>query len=344
MNLRKAFMCGAIGFACVCSGAHGVDSSENAALRYYRAFLSICGNPSIDEWSDGVTTESLADPDWDPASLGEGFSPESVASDGWWFELIEPAIELEECDFGIRYEEAFHATLPHLEPMGTLAKLVALEARIDLDAGRHEEAVKEIVGILRMARHTIQDEVVISSLSARRIFDLGASLLALATGHHGLTVEELKPVREELDEFDLIDPFGVVAALENECANVDAWIERELRAGRPESITDLLDSLMPQPPHEKVVTVRRAMRRGDLLEEERRLYRQYYHDLIRAWPSHAGPPLVRKISMDMSKGEYGVLAERFAYGYVSLHGKWIDGNLAFVTAWASVRGEEDGEE
>lgn len=194
-----------------------VQFERNAALAYWRIFR-------VGDKTDGLLDlaldafeslrmeghEAMHPPGADPLRPG---GPLDVA-----LETAKPLLdELQEisawpyCDFENRHEHGYEMTLAHVQPMRDYARVLMVDARRLVEAGRVEEGFSRMAGAFRMAGHLTHDGAAISAQ------------LAMSTLRHAIEQTHLLLDREKLaspseimsilTRYQQPDPFGFVAAI-----------------------------------------------------------------------------------------------------------------------------------
>lgn len=187
------------------SAALAVDSKDNAALRYWRAFSFLDESRELDALRAQIPWDRLGAHDFEPPQA----AVDAVLKQRFAIQHGVRAASFDQCDFGIDYDLGTEALLPHLGSMRRLARDILLDARLKLDAGNTDDAIDGIVAALRSSHHVQNDRLVISALVSMAIFKQTEALLNYAIGRPGVTEAQRTRIAETLDLFDNADPFGV---------------------------------------------------------------------------------------------------------------------------------------
>lgn len=208
------------------AGAHAalaVDSKDNAALRYWRAFALVDADKA--EAVNTVGRDALGAAEFtltDETALG-------VIRDDDLIDRLIGAADLPECDFAIEYERGIGALLPHLGPMRTGATALLLRARFDIAHGDQAHAAACIAAAIRSAEHIVGDGVLISSLVSASIIERTRPVVDAAVNSGHLNTEQRAVLLGAIERFERDDPFGVVSALRAETRMIAHWAETNLR-------------------------------------------------------------------------------------------------------------------
>jgi hypothetical protein len=204
------------------SGANAVDSKDNAALGYWRAFSLITPERAEALSTIDRTTIGRADFVIDDKALLDTLRDEGLIS-----RIIEAAAK-PECDFAIDYERGIDALLPHLGPMRKSAILLTLRARLDLAAGDTAHAATCLVAALRSAEHIVDDELLISSLVSNSIVAVIQPVVEFGVSQGAFDAGQRQQMRAAVDRFSTDDPFGIMSSMRREKSMVAHWAATRL--------------------------------------------------------------------------------------------------------------------
>ncbi len=231
--------------------ALAVDSKDNAALGYWRAFALV--TPEKAGTISAFDRDAIGNAEFaidDPGVL-------AIIRDDALINHIIRAAAKPECDFAIEYDQGIDALLPHLGPMRASAIMLVLRARLDLAEGDAAHAATCLEAALRTSEHLAQGNILIGSLvslaitaSAQPVIELGVAQGAFNAGER----QRLAAVVERIDDED---PFGIVSGLRIEKGMVAQWAATRLSGPDAASI---LASLSGEVEDEAV----RRVARGDL--------------------------------------------------------------------------------
>lgn len=214
--------------------ALAVDSKDNAALGYWRAFALV--TPDRADAISAFDRSTLGAPDFalvDDAVL-------SVVRDDALIDRLLDSAAKPDCDFAIEYERGLDALLPHLGPMRTGARILAIRARLDLAEGRPDHAAACLDAAIRSAEHLIGDDTLISSLVSAAITASVQPVLEFALAEGLFDAGQRATLRAALDRFAKDDPFGVVASIRREKGVIALWASATLTGpGAPDAITQV---------------------------------------------------------------------------------------------------------
>jgi hypothetical protein len=204
------------------SGANAVDSKDNAALLYWRAFSLI--TPERAEALSSIDRAAIGRADF---VIEEEAQLDTLRDEGLIQRLIEAASK-PECDFAIDYHRGIDALLPHLGPMRKSAILLTLRARLDLAAGDPAHAAACLVAALRSAEHIVDDELMISSLVSNSIVAAAQPVIEFGIGQGAFDAGQRAQLREAVDRFSKSDAFGLLPSMRREKGMVAHWAATQL--------------------------------------------------------------------------------------------------------------------
>ena len=202
--------------------ALAVDSKDNAALGYWRAFSLI--TPAQVDVIRSIGRESFDSPE----IILKNDAVLAILRDDSLIDLLIRAASKPDSDFAIEYERGFDALLPHLGPMRTSAQILTLRAALDLSEGRPAHAAACIEAVVRSSEHLVGDRVLISSLVSASIIEHARAVTELGAKNDAFDAGQRAAIIDAVDRFEEDDPFGVIAALRTEARMVADWAEISL--------------------------------------------------------------------------------------------------------------------
>ncbi len=231
--------------------ALAVDSTQNAALRYWQAWalLSETSTATLGE----VKRQDLASPDF---TLSEELTAIVEPTEGsprtsaQVVELVMLATTYPESDFGIQYELGPGTLLTHLTPMRRSSTMLLVDARRLFDAGNADAAVDRLVASYKLANHAIDDKTTISTLVAQILFQSTQGVTDYALEAGLLTPAHQAKLAEALNVFDASDPFEFKAVVRGEREIMGGWMRAELEKGAEALVKTINDmtSIDPDAP------------------------------------------------------------------------------------------------
>ena len=135
-----------------CSGVWAYPP-DNAAVLYYKAF-------QLMEFPEEPLKSDMVD-----YLKGEGDSSDAIEAvlqkNQRMLELIQDATEIENCDWGLNYQDGFDMLLPELGPARRAAYLLLADARRNLQRKDQDKALGQCLAVYRMAYH-VGDNILVS--------------------------------------------------------------------------------------------------------------------------------------------------------------------------------------
>lgn len=144
------------------------DLAANAALKYWQAIALM---PALDEKAQTLLAA------FDSVPLDAPALALVDASEASLVELRRGA-KLARCDWALDYEDGVGMLMPHVAKARDLARLAALHARREFEAGRWDAGTDDAEAILALARHVGTEPTMISILVRYAIEATAVDLLA----------------------------------------------------------------------------------------------------------------------------------------------------------------------
>ncbi len=204
------------------SHALAVDSKDNAALGYWRAF-SLITPEQVD-----VIRSVGHQPIDAPEEILKNEAVLAILRDDSLIDRLITAASKPDCDFAVEYERGLDALLPHLGPMRTSAQILTMRAALDLAEGRPAHAAACIEATVRSAEHLIGDKILISSLVSARIIEHTRAVVERGVKIGAFNADQRAVLLDAVDRFENEDPFGVIASLQTESTMISRWAETTL--------------------------------------------------------------------------------------------------------------------
>lgn len=281
----------------VAAPAAAVDSSQNAALRYWRAWSVM--SPELQEAVKSVPQEDLAVAG---AKLPDGVR-QRVASEGpGVVALLRRAAAMPECDFANETELGPGMLLPQLGPMRVSARLLAIDARMALDAGNADDAVESLVAGYRVSLHATEGNALIGSLVGAACFKAVDAVAGDALARNALNAAARARLREALAGFDPADPFRVHASFVEEGTAMVGWL-RGLASGSG-GAARVREALKPLGAEDAVVA---ALADADdaAMGSYIDLFAAFYRHMLAAWDAPDAATKLAELEGRVAEGAYG---------------------------------------
>jgi hypothetical protein len=210
--------------------ALAVDSKDNAALGYWRAFALV--TPEKAGTISAFDRDAIGNAEFaidDPGVL-------DIIRDDALLNHIIRAASKPECDFAIEYDQGIDALLPHLGPMRTSAIMLVLRARLDLAEGDAAHAATCLEAALRTSEHLVDGNILIGSLVSLAITASAQPVIELGIANGAFDAGQRQRLAAVLDEIDDGDPFGIISGLRTEKRMVARWAADRLSGPDASSI------------------------------------------------------------------------------------------------------------
>lgn len=315
--------------AAVCvagTAAIAVDSRDNAALRYWRAWSLIT---EADDQRLGETAWGY-EADFETTVELVQFIEEKQPV----IELLREAAAMPACDFGIDYEKGPHTLMTHLRPVRTSVHLLTLDARLHANTGDVDTAVADLEAAFRMERHIADGSMIIGSLVSLATFEATNRVVGHLLEQNALDGEAKRALDAVLATYDQHDPFGIKAGVEMERVAMVEWFGKFVVAkdgpGRKELIEmtdEVLGELNPQ--ERQMVEMFRGV---EDLQAELDKFDLYYKHVLAIWEDEDAGEKLRTIAEHAAKGDYGFFAGLLAPALGKVHENWERSIRVFAEA------------
>ena len=134
----------------------------NAALVYYRAFLELRGLGDTDSAGETEAYDKMIDTgEYDARQLDP-----YVDRNGGALQLLLQAAEIEQCDFGVQFDQGAGAMLPELARARELMRLSVTAMRKAMEAGEWDRATDLLIAGLKLTQGVHEEGTLIGSLVA----------------------------------------------------------------------------------------------------------------------------------------------------------------------------------
>lgn len=310
--------------------ALAVESNDNAALRYWRAWSLLDGDLRMS--ISGISGAWKDDVAW-AEGLNDRLREMLEDPDDTTVRTILRATRLESCDFAPDLEEdGIFAILPHLGPMRVTARLLAIDAQLAHEAGDIDQAVDRYAAGYRVAEHAAQGRALISKLVARAVFLYIDERVEKLAQSGQLTDDHRAILREALSRFDPEDPAGLLDGIEGERifgmdlarVQIPEYYERG-------QLDELLELTMTDDRAYAEATIGELIDSGAYEQEIKGLQR-FYDDVLDAWEKPDGQARMSELDLGASRGEYGWITRFTAPALGRIHTQWIESREHYAEA------------
>lgn len=211
-------------------------------------------------------------------------------------------------DFGLDYSAGFDLLLPHLGKMRSIARLVQADSAMRLADGDGNGAAARIAALYRLADHSGDDHILISSLVSRAIFEVADTSAQSGFDRGAFDPAAAAVLLRSTSAFDQADPFQGLEALMMEqtlCVNM---IREHFAAEDPERRSEILGLLTS----EAGMDERFANLSPEDLDQSLNQYTALMDRYVVAF-TQEDPETARAMLADIEKGfetgEYGLIAQ-----------------------------------
>lgn len=282
-------------------------AERNAALAYYRTWL-------VHEAALENLQQAMIEVE-DPYALGEASPLDALLDEHQ--DLVADLIEagmIPEADWEMQFERGVGALLPHLAKVRNSARILCADAVRVLEAGDAEGAALRLAATYGLARHTMPDRVVISSLVSIAIARLADERVEQLLASGMLTAEARDLLLEALGRFEDEDPFFARRSITAEGEMMTLWI-RENFKGKTAG-AELLNELVVMGGTDDGLAGRLTnpvfYADGPALEAELRRMLAFYRDMVSLWDEPDATDRLKVLESAIQTGQYGPLAKILA--------------------------------
>ncbi len=265
--------------------AGGTASSPNAAVIYWQAFAALPRLEGEQKTKYEAAIKSTTDP------IPDDLQPIMARFDTSLRELHR-AREVAACDWNLNYDDGPGLILPHLQKARELSRAALLRARLRFAAKATDDAVADVVAVLKMARDCGSSPLLVSVLVDIAIEQMATELLSANLS--SLSPKQLDSLATSLETLPATP--SMVDCMRLEGRVFGDWMERFINSeatklNDPKAGAKVLDALLKQmndgsPPDANEAD---AIQRRNLLEsltiadvrESLRLLRADYAELAK---------------------------------------------------------------
>ena len=339
MRIGLKMMAGLVASTLVSGTVLAGDIADNAALRYWRAW-TLMDNAEEQPVFD-IDLDSLGQPAWQHP---EGMEA-SLKDLEPFMDLIEEAAAMPACDFGIDYHHGFEALLPHLRAVRKTVKLLAVDARVHLDAGDTDECIDRLVAAYGITSDIVDDRTLISSLVTMASFKALEPVTDFTVEHGALTNAQATRLLDAIEVFDAEDPFNIRASMLTERDMVGNWVRRHL--GDPEVRREVGQALQVGTPKNELskegqrlfdvlgllsgaddISDADLRLMGEILvnnedlQKDIRLYEEFFELAVATFEDPEGLGDLRKLESALEAGDFGRLSLYLAPAITRMHSNY----------------------
>ncbi|MEM1330868.1 MAG: hypothetical protein AAGG07_09930 [Planctomycetota bacterium] len=242
------------------------------------------------------------------------------------------ATKIEHCDFGVEDDTLFFtATMPHLAQMRSAARLLAADAR-RLTEEDPVAAAERVAAMVRLADHTSDGEVIISSLVGMAIAQFAFGEIERLDERGALTPTAARVIKEALNQIPKNDHWRLAVAMRSERDMSVAMARRHLELmerGERDKASALTKG---------VPGVHRALASHTpaTLEAELTQVKIYYDALLKLWEQPGKIDRFDGLSAAVANGEFGALASIVTPVMWNLEAARLKGEKALTQARATL--------
>ncbi len=277
------------------------DQSRNAASWYQRAFGEL----------ERFSREEMELIEAYRSSPGAAPSPEVRALLNRATPIIDNVLRASAqgySDFGLDYSQGFDLLMPHLSKMRSIARLMQAESMMRLSDGDGAGAAQRIAAMYRLADHTGDDHILISSLVSRAIFEVADTSAQIGFDHGAIDPASAMLLLRSARAFDQNDPFQSIEALAMEQTLCMNMVREHFLGGDAQKKSEILTMLARDGDLDEQF--------GNLTPEQLEVHIGRYTALMdrytEIWMSddpEAAREQLAQIERELEAGEHGLIAQ-----------------------------------
>jgi hypothetical protein len=268
---------------------------ENAALVYYKAWDSI---------DRAVFTDVSQNYKNEPRAKLSEVHLQALRDNQRFVQSIMRATELDDCDWGVDFEEGPNALLPHLSFLRGSCRFLGADVRRCVEEGDINGAAKRVTAIIRMSTQERSDRCLISSLVAVAINAYAATVTRNMMTEKSLTPEAAHVILAGFKGMP-DDPFGYKTCLDME-RNMLHWTKTHFTGEHAgEEFTKAMAEMGGGNANNEAEL--KKMDEAALAVELDKAAR-FYDELDKLWGQAGKDKEFRDLEDRMSNGEFGNIA------------------------------------
>jgi hypothetical protein len=272
----------------------------NAALAYWRAWNGRM--PAVFENAFLEQEMRTADANWAPNSDTASALINASAD----IERLIAAANMDWCDWGVPLAtEGFNAPLPHLAKMRVTARVLIADARRLTVQRDSVGAARRVAAVMLMGRHVSNDKTVYSVRSGQSIaVDMGMAEARRLGELGALTDESRRILQDALKKIAIPDPFGMLAALQEEPVVLRDSIKRTCTG--PDAVKTFVEKFMDPKtkPEERAKSGIDQLGEAELHAAAERMAVAYL-EVVANWDSPDAVKQIRALQDQKKAGDYG---------------------------------------
>jgi len=283
-----------------CALAQG-DQSRNAAKWYERAFADL----------ERFSAEEMELIEAYRGTPGATPSPEVRALLNRAAPIIDNVMRASAqgySDFGLDYSQGFDLLLPHLGKMRSIARLMQADSAMRLSDGDGAGAAQRIAAMYRLADHTGDDHILISSLVSRAVFEVADQAAQNGFDRGAFDPATAMVLLRSTQAFNQRDPFQTLEAIMMEQTLAINFVREHFTSDDPAKWSEVMGDLVSESNLDEQFD---SMSR-EALEADLNRYSTLMDRYVEVWAGD-DPDVVREqlkqIERELEQREHGLIAQ-----------------------------------
>lgn len=275
----------------------GMSEPTNAALLYGRALRKM----KPESLEAMVSTDDSV-----PSAEAAAALKENAEA----LEIVVKGSLVERCEWGIEYSQGPYANVDHAGPMRSIVRSLHTDAKRRLLSGDRGGAAEDVAAMLRIAEHTTQDRIMISSLVGMAMTKVATNRINQMLDADQVDRTGAKVLLEAARRLDGVQGFRMVDALRTEKWMACDWLRAACNG--PDAGAKVVQSIgwMTENNSDELLKGMQLLNEQQMATHFDGIARAY-DDIIAAWDRKDASPELKRIYDAAAKGEYGLIGQAF---------------------------------
>ena len=213
-------------------------------------------------------------------------------------------------DWGVEYEQGIYALLPHLAHLRNSVRTLNYDAQRRLALGDRAGAVERAAAIYRIARHSSNDGVLISSLVGVAIAGLGNSAVNTILDSGPISQKEASVLLDAIDGLHAHDALGMRKSMLGEKEIFLNWFE-DFMLDPSKNIFQKMGELNSLTGADFPAMRMAALGKDGMINDVTRA-KTFYDEALEVWDTPDAVERLKELEGRVSTGDFGLVARVMA--------------------------------
>ncbi len=224
------------------------------------------------------------------------------------------ASQIKDADWGIDWNDGIMALLPHLGKLRQAARVLELNARVELaspGADNHAAGVQSLAAAIRLANHTRNDRILISSLVGGAIANRASVVIITLADQKVLTAADAKVLLDAAAVLDPADPFNTADAFDAEAWMSTVTIFHQGPSAGASAVKAIRNAILTKSDDTEAILAKIARFDESQLKADLARYAAFFADAARIFAARppGAPEALRDLDARRKKGEFGLTCQ-----------------------------------